>query len=79
MLRGQLRELLCDQIVILGKSLQLVLRLVLQQRIDLLGIGRRLLPYANGLPDAVCNAVDSAQPRLVLQCQRVLHRLRLRR
>jgi hypothetical protein len=73
LLRGQLRELLCDQVVILRESLQLVLRLLEEHRgIDLLRIRLRLLPRPYGLADPVCDgpvchAVESAYPGRVLK------------
>jgi hypothetical protein len=73
LLRGQLRELLCDQVVILRESLQLLLRLqvllrLLEHRgIDLIRIRLRLLPCPNGLADPVCYAVESAYPSRVLK------------
>ncbi len=55
LLRGQVRELLGYQVMILRESLELLmrllkllLRLLQQRRIDLLGIRLRLLPSSNG-------------------------------
>jgi hypothetical protein len=76
LLRGQLGELLCDQVVILRESLQLVLRLLEHRRIDLLRIRLRLLPCPNGWADPVCDApvcyaVESAYPGRVLKRRRL--------
>jgi len=76
LLRGQLRELLRDQVMILRESLQLVLRLLEHRRIDLLRSRQRLLPRPNGLTNSVCDApvchtIESAYPGRVLKRRRL--------
>src|SRR6266403_4922124 len=86
LLRGQVRELLGYQVMILRESLELLmrllkllLRLLQQRRIDLLGIRLRLLPSSNGLADPVCCDIDSffnsSHTRRVLQRQRLRRQL----
>ena len=70
LLRRQLRELLCDQVVVLRESLQqlmlrllkLMLRLLKQRRIDLLRTSLWLLPYSTGLAGTIRYTAESADP-----------------